>query len=221
MSFILKIKTNNRSDNETSPDIYQLASRGTNVILIAEQELTLIDTGHDGDSSQIINFIHELGRSVEEISLIILTHNHVDHVGGLAEIRRHTSAKIAIHKSDIGEREGKPSVREDEADIYLEGGEVLEPIGGLEVIHTPGHTPGCISLFSPRNRLLLIGDAVRKRRKHLHMPLELPNSNMTQAMGSITKISSLDFDCLVFGHGLPMVNEARTRIRELIERIKD
>ncbi len=61
---------------------------GVNVILIAEKELTLVDTAFHGSSTRIVDFIHSLGRSVEEISLIIITHNHFDHVGGLDELRR-------------------------------------------------------------------------------------------------------------------------------------
>ncbi len=69
---------------EVIPNVYQLNIRAINIIVIAEEELTIIDTGLRGSSARIIDFIHSLGRSVEEISLIILTHNHFDHAGGLA-----------------------------------------------------------------------------------------------------------------------------------------
>ncbi len=209
-----------QSSNEISPNVYQMANRGANVILIAEQELTIIDTGHAGSSPQIVDFIRQLGRSPEEISLIILTHNHIDHVGGLAELKQLTSARVAIHKSAIGERGNRPSVRTEDADIQLEGGEVLKPLGGLEIVHTPGHTPGCISLFSPRNKLLITGDAMLKGRRSLHLPVRLPNSDMAQALESIKKMARLDFDVLCFGHGLPLHNDARARIEDLIERKK-
>ena len=93
---------------EIIPHVYQLTIRGANIILIAEEELTLVDTGHHGSSAQIVDFIHSLGRSPEEISLIILTHNHRDHMGGLAELRKLTRAKIAIHKADISDTGGQP-----------------------------------------------------------------------------------------------------------------
>ena len=75
------------STSEIIPDVYQLTIRGVNVILIAEEELTLIDTGLRGNSPQIIDFINQIGRSPQEISLIVSTHNHLDHMGGLAELR--------------------------------------------------------------------------------------------------------------------------------------
>ncbi|MFC2014919.1 MBL fold metallo-hydrolase, partial [Chloroflexota bacterium] len=194
MTVISRIELSAQSSNAITPDVYQLTARGANVLLIAEQELTLIDTGHRGSSAQIIDFIRDLGRSPKEISLIILTHNHIDHVGGLAELKQLTPARIAIHKSDTGERDNRLSVKTDDTDIQLEGGEVLKPLGGLEIIHTPGHTPGCICLFSPRNKLLITGDAMRKRRKNLHLPLKLANSDMTQAIESIKILARLDFD---------------------------
>ncbi|GAH19098.1 unnamed protein product [marine sediment metagenome] len=69
---------------EIIPNVYQITLRVTNIILIAEEELTLIDTGFRGSAPQIMSFIQRLGRSPEEITLIILTHNHLDHAGGLA-----------------------------------------------------------------------------------------------------------------------------------------
>ena len=73
---------------EIIPRVYQLTDRGANIILITEEELTLIDTGLPGSLTRILDFIHSLGRSAEEIGLIIITHNHFDHAGGLAELRR-------------------------------------------------------------------------------------------------------------------------------------
>ena len=96
-----------RNALEVAPGAYQLTVRYVNIILIAEEELTIIDTGYLGSSGQIVDYIHSLGRSPEEISLIILTHNHLDHIGGLSELRKLTEAKVAIHKADIADIEGQ------------------------------------------------------------------------------------------------------------------
>lgn len=243
MSVISKIRRLIQSTSEIIPNVYQLTNKGVNVILIVEEELTLIDTGLRGSSPQIIDFIHHLGRSPEEISLIIFTHNHVDHMGGLAELKQLTSAKVAIHKADISDIENQPSrtgarqkkplkplsstlrsvfsVKFSDVDIQLEGGEVLEPLGGLEVIHTPGHTPGSISLFSQQNKLLIVGDALRKRRKTLHLPPKMASFDLTQAMESVKRMAQLDFDILCLGHGLPLSDDVHAKMRDLIERNKD
>jgi len=243
MSVISKIRRLIQSTTEIIPNVYQITNRGVNVILIAEDELTLIDTGLRGSSPHIINFIRHLGRSPEEISLIILTHNHIDHMGGLAELKQVTSAKVAIHKADIsdsddepsstGDRQKKPleeisstirsvfSVKFNDIDIQLEGGEVLKPLGGLEVIHTPGHTPGSTSFFSRQNKLLITGDALRKRRKTLNLPPKMASSDLTKALESVRNIARLDFNILCLGHGLPVSEDVHAKLQDLIDKHKD
>lgn len=218
MSAISETGDGRQEASEIIPDVYQLTIRGANVVLIIEEELTLIDTGLQGSSPQIIDFIRQLGRSPGEISLIILTHNHVDHVGGLAELKGATSARVAIHQTDIGERGNRPSARAEDIDIRLEGSEVLKPLGGLEVINTPGHTRGSISLFSPRNRLLIVGDALRNGRKALHLPSQMAGSDLRQAAESVKRLAELDFGILCLGHGLPVADDVPGKIRRLIER---
>ena len=92
---------------EIIPGVYQITHRAVNVIVIAEEELTLIDTGWRRSFSRVISFVYSLGRSPEEITHIIITHNHLDHVGGLAGLRKFTPAKVAIHKADIGDINSK------------------------------------------------------------------------------------------------------------------
>jgi len=238
-----KYSTLLKSALEIIPDVYQLTIGGTNVILIAEEELTLVDTGFPGSLAQIIDLIRSLGRSVEEISLIIITHNHVDHVGGLAELRKLTKAKVAAHQADFGDTEGQLpypgvirrllrippfsvlrsvfSAKPGEDDIQLKGGEVLKPLGGLKVVHTPGHTPGSISLFSAPNKLLIVGDALNKRSGTLRLPPKMASTDLVQAMDSVKKMAQLDFDILCCGHGRPLIGGARAKMQELIEKIKD
>ena len=243
MIIVPRIHSILKSTVEIIPHVYQLTITGVNVILIAEEELTLIDTAYRGSTNQIVDSIHKLGRSVEEISLIILTHNHLDHVGGLSELRKLTRAKVAAHQADISDTENQLSyprvlqktlrappfsnlhsvfsVVPDEIDIQLEGDEVLKPLNGLKVIHTPGHTPGSICLFSPQNRMLIVGDALNRRGNNLRPPLKMVSTDRAQALDSVKKIAELDFDILCFGHGQPLTRHANTKIQKLIEKIKD
>ena len=221
MPIISKIRHFIQGTSEITPNIYQITVVGTNTILIIEDKLTLIDTGYRGSVPHIIEYIRQLGRSPEEISLIILTHNHIDHVGGLAELKKLTRARVAIHKADIGQRKNLPSARAEDIDIPLEGGEVLDVLGGLEIIHTPGHTPGSISLFSPENKLIFVGDALRKRRDILHIPHKSISFDMRLAVDSVRKIARLDFDTVCFGHGLPLTTNVQARIQDLVARNRD
>ena len=226
---------------EIIPNVYQITLRLVNMILIAEEELTLIDTGFRGSASQIISFIRRLGRSPEEITLIILTHNHIDHAGGLAELKRFTRAKAVLHKADVTTDESRLPyprtiskllhippfslfrplvyVKPNEVDITVEGGEVFSPLGGLEVIHTPGHTAGSISLFSPKKKLLIVGDALNKRYRDIRLPPQMVSTDLTQALDSVRRIAQLDFDTLCFGHGKPITKGASARVQQLIRKI--
>lgn len=115
------------------------------------KEGIVIDPG--GDADDIINKIEELGL---DIKYIVLTHGHGDHIAGVEDLKKYTNAKVAIHKDDAPMvRNGEKNLSsrmamgtvEIEPDILLDEDYVIE-FGKLsgKVIHTPGHTPGGISL---------------------------------------------------------------------------
>jgi len=222
MPIISRISCFINGTTRISPEIYQITVLGANMILIAEEKLTLIDTGYRGSGPHIIEFIEQLGHSPRDISHIILTHNHIDHVGGLAELKPFTSAaKVAIHRTDIGQRKNLPSARLEDVDIQLEGGEILDVLGGLEIIHTPGHTPGSICLFSKKNGLLIVGDAIRKRRNILHIPYKSISFDIGQAVESVRRIARLDCEVICFGHGLPLTDDVPGKLQDLVTRHQD
>ena len=222
------------------PGVYQLTLRGVNMILIAEEELTLIDTGFRGSLGRITEFIGRLGRSLDDLGLIIITHNHLDHCGGLPELTAATSARVAAHRADLSDTEAglpyhgfvrkmlnvppipliQPLVyaRPGDVDLKLDGGEVLPPLGGLKVIHTPGHTPGSISLFSAREKLLVVGDTLNNRLPWLRLPPASVNIDISQLKGSLKRLAGLDFETLCFGHGRPIIGGARDRLRQFLAR---
>ena len=222
------------------PGVHQLTYRFVNMVLIVEERLTLIDTGFRGSYSRIADCISRLGRSIQELELIIITHNHLDHVGGLAELKKATSAKIAAGKADLSQDEnGLPYPRylrklmhippisifrslvyakPGEVDIHLVGGEVLSPLGGLRVIPTPGHTPGSISLFSATKKLLIVGDAINNRHRDFRLPPKDVSSDLSQAIDSIKKLAQLDFETLCCGHGKPVIGGASIRVGDWIKR---
>ncbi len=220
--------------------VRQITTRGLNIFLILEDEITIIDTGMRGSAPAIVRAIKKLGRSIEEVSLILITHNHLDHIGGLKWLRMLAPAKIAVHRDDINLRQrGLPYkgllnvvmkapfmpalwpsmyITEKDVDIVLKGGEILEPLGGLEVIHTPGHTPGGICLFSPARKILFAGDTISHRGRDFFIPLGLVNSDNAQLRQSVKKLAQLNFDILCYGHGRPLKDNASAMMKDWLKR---
>jgi len=225
------------STKEVVPGVYQLMLAGVNTVLIAEDELTLIDTGVPGSLPGILNLIRRLGRSVEEITTVIITHNHVDHIGGLPELKKHTVAKVYAHEAalvDPPEDAPYPNgirrllrvpflspvrrrfvLDSGDIDVKLKGGELLKQLGGLQVIHTPGHTPCSICLFSHRYKMLFVGDAMQRRRRKLQFPAKMVSTDLARAEMSVGELARLDSEILVFGHGQPVMHGAHDWIQAL------
>jgi len=144
--------------------------------LVYGSELGLIDTGVRGSEQTIFEYVRATGRQPSDISRIILTHSHPDHVGAARAIVVGTGAAVFAHTAERAWIEDvelqalqrpipgfgalvEGSVR---VDHQLEDGELLDLGGGLglEVLHTPGHSPGSISLFVRQDGALISGDAV-------------------------------------------------------------
>lgn len=141
-----------------------------------EREVWLVDTGVAGSEAMIFDYLKATGRRPEEISLVIQTHSHPDHIGAAQAIQRATDCPVAAHE---GERAWIEDVdlqfRERPVPGFhtlvggsvkvgrtLDDGEVLHLGETLtfEVLHTPGHSSGSISLWCPREKVVICGDAV-------------------------------------------------------------
>jgi hydroxyacylglutathione hydrolase len=144
--------------------------------LIYGKKIYLIDTGIASSKQIIFDYIIETGRKIEEISMIILTHSHPDHIGAARAIQKETGCGVMAHADekswieDVGlQSRERPvpnfhslvdgSVR---IDRILEEGDIIDLGDGLslEVFHTPGHSIGSISLFLREDKALFTGDAI-------------------------------------------------------------
>ena len=103
-------------------------------------------------------------------------------------------------------------------ELKLKGGEILNPLGGIEIIHTPGHTPGSISIYAASKKLLIVGDTLNHRLPRLRLPPKSVSSSIPQAITSIKRLAHLDIEILCFGHGRPILRGAKAAVEELLMR---
>ena len=229
---------------EIAPGVYSLSqSKGFDVhafLLDDGDGLTLIDTLFDADARIILDQISALGQTVTDLKRIVLTHGHRSHLGGLAELKRQSGAPVYSHEweADIiaGERKAQcVSWRPQDplvtyhfqvgnnlnlskhppcpVDHFLRGGEQFGPV---EVLHTPGHSPGHLAFYWPERRLLFTGDAVVTSPKFM---AGWPGFtlNARQQAESLRRLAEYEADILAVGHGEPVLADGIERLRNLLE----
>ncbi len=171
----------------------------------------LVDTGTGHNEDYLISQLEKHNVKREDITLIINTHCHFDHVGGNHFFE---DAKIAIHKLDavslknnntFGDEFGI-DVNNSRVDIELNDG---DEIGGFEVIHTPGHTPGGICLWDGTN--LISGDTVFANGGVGRFDLGGDFNQLKESVHKLTELNALN---LYPGHG-PAVEGNASRHIEL------
>ncbi|MHB8104873.1 MAG: MBL fold metallo-hydrolase [Dehalococcoidales bacterium] len=166
-------------------------------------EGVVIDPG--GNSEAICRAIDETGL---DIKIIVLTHGHSDHIAALRDIQDKTNAEVAIHVNDADFLEGHGSFSSQFGISYrtphpperlLREGDQIN-IGGMSftVIHTPGHTPGSISLLTDFG--IFTGDTLFRRGIGTTL---MPGSSRPQLLDSIRKrLMALPDDTVIYpGHG--------------------
>ena len=183
-------------------------SRDGCVYLINLGELVLIDSGAGWSSDKIIKNVESLGFDGKNLNKILLTHCHIDHVGGAPDIRKRYGCKIYIHKLDAPPLEdGDPiltaanwyqtSFPRTPVDVKLNLPEEILNIGAEKIVclHTPGHTPGSISIYMDREgKRILFG-------QDLHGPLlEEFGSNLNDWDRSTKELLELNADIFCEGH---------------------
>ena len=160
----------------------------------------------------------------DQINTIVLTHCHFDHTARVKEISHMCKAKVAIHKYDVrglvddtqslsihfGAR--SPGIA---PDIVLADGDF---IGDLKVLHTPGHTPGSICLYSERDLVLFSGDTVFS--DGCFGRYDFPGGSRMELARSLDRLSLLDVEGLYPGHGDPVEQGGSRHIIAAQELIK-
>lgn len=184
-----------------------------------EDGLTLIDCGYPNNSEEIVAASRDLG----EIKRIVITHAHPDHAGSAAALSRALDIPVLAHEAEVEYLQGRKTMHTENGSFIcrcilwmahstgfalpkvsnIQSLKSGEKIDDLELLHTPGHTPGSISLFEPATRSLFCGDNFhtlfpKPTLGHLWFTLDGKERNK-----SMNQYESLDITTLLAGHGKP------------------
>jgi hydroxyacylglutathione hydrolase len=196
---------------EVRAGIYQFLGEkpGSHVYLIMGWDKNiLIDTGISYNFRHLVECLKQLGLKLKDIDLVMLTHEHFDHIGAAAfffktaVIAAHSLAANKIELQDefvtltkYHDAASKPFY----AHIWLED-DVLIALGNYElrVIHTPGHTSGCICVYELNERLLFSGDTVFANGTLSEIAT---SGNISDYVNSLKRLSTLRIVEMCPGHG--------------------
>lgn len=213
-------------------------SWGCNVYFIEGDGISLIDAGFPLDTRGIKRSLGSLG--LDGPRMLVATHCHLDHMGSMARLKREFASKVVAHPADAAVMEGEvayPTFKLEPlqavyykvmgplypyefvgVDERVVEGDLVELMGGMEVLHVPGHTDGSIALYQRERGLLFTGDTVRNENGVLDGPPPQFTPDLERAFRGIEeKLQGLDFDTLLPGHGDPIVGGAREALARMLE----
>lgn len=234
---------------EVLPDIFNYTIQIVNIQLIGDpksQEFVLVDAGMPNSAEEIFSVVESRFGANSRPKAIILTHGHFDHVGAIIELIERWEIPVYAHELELPFLTGKMGYPD--PDPTVEGGMVSkmsplfpnEPINlGNHVkplpsdgsvphlldfnwIHTPGHTPGHISLFREKDGALIVGDAfVTVKQEYLYKvltqeqeisgPPRYLTTDWKAAKESVATLEKLKPSVALTGHGLPLTGEELTK----------
>jgi glyoxylase-like metal-dependent hydrolase (beta-lactamase superfamily II) len=178
--------------------------------------LAMVDTGLPGSAKKIAAQIEGLGRRVEDVTRILITHEHMDHIGGLPDLKTMSGAEVIASAAAKAEIEYRLDVA---VDRVVADGEMIEGVlGGFRVIATPGHAPGHVSFWQAERRLLFAGD-MALNLVGLTRALPIVTTDPALNNRSIQRAAALEPEVICFGHGAPIVERAAERLRALAARV--
>lgn len=233
--------TEAQSPYDVASDVFGLKTLFVNVYFVGEAGVgnpwVLVDAGFMGYASQIKKKAEQLFGAGTKPEAIVLTHGHADHVGTLKSLLNEWDVPVYAHPLELPYLQGVSSYPPPDPAIgggamtYMswifpigpsDFGERVQPIPADGVIpelpdwraiHTPGHSPGHISLFRDRDRTLLAGDAfvttdqnsgiaVATQREEFHGPPAYFTCDWNEAQKSVQKLNNLNPMAAGTGHGI-------------------
>lgn len=238
-NFLQKFFTN-KAPSQVMPGVYRIQSAFVNAYMVGEYggPWVLVDTGLPFSADQIKKAVDDRYGVQSRPEAIVLTHGHFDHAGTVEELSRYWDVPVYAHPLEIPFLTGQSEYPPTDPTVGGFGGQLSrfytnEPVNivervhqlpadgtipgmaGWKWLHTPGHTPGHISLFREEDALLMAGDALTTMNMRdmgdmmsgkpvLNGPPEYFTPDWIEALKSIDKLAALRPQVLASGHGEPL-----------------
>lgn len=226
-----------------APGIYRIPTAGDFInsfaILEDDGSVTLIDCGITRAPAKIVKGLAHVNRHPQDVQRIVLTHAHSDHAGGASAMVRETGVGgVEVHEADAEYvQEGRGAPRDTTTRLgaifsrlpgggfpatpvmrTLVDGEIIETGGGLRILHTPGHSPGHISLMHEPTGVLITGDAIWNMNSRMSWPVAAFCTSYRQNQRTAQVLGDLDYSVAAFTHGPEVRGNAREQVRDFLRR---
>lgn len=231
---------------QLAPSLHRIGSDHVNAYLVTDETgVTVIDAGLSGLWKDLVSELNDMGRTLDEVRAVLLTHGDSDHVGFAERLRLDHGVPVYVHRGDAararGEEKTSPSwgkvkvwpvlrfltyaalrgglrTRHLTEVHELEGGEELEVPGRPRVIPMPGHSPGSVAYHVPSLKAVFVGDALTTG--HVLTGEQGPQpapftDDPAQAQESLSNIEALDVTWVLPGHGAPWSGGAAEAVRRV------
>jgi len=197
-------------------------------------QVTLVDMGIKRSGKKVLAALASIGSGPSDVTRLMLTHAHPDHAGGAAYVAQQTGRDFGIHEADADfarrgvspprdpsfllgrllgrSKNGFPAVQVGET---FTDGQVVPFAGGIQVVHTPGHSPGHASYLLLDSGVLITGDAIFNVRG-LRWPIKSFCTDFRLTTQTAVRLAELDYEVAAFTHGPELTDRPREHIRRFL-----
>lgn len=226
---------------ELAPGVWRIPTLGKDLVnsfafVDGHGSVGLVDAGLRGATRRLVAALAVLGKKPTDVTRIVVTHGHFDHIGGARRLRDRTGAAVEVHDHDAGYvRSGRtPPVdraapgawllalhrhqSRSDVDATFSEGDVLEVGGGLRVLHTPGHTPGHCSFLHEPSGVLITGDALMNWGGKTSYSFGAGCTDYKMSVDTADRLGEVDYEIAAFTHGPAITSQARPAVQSFLSR---